>query len=147
CAHYEAALVEGPRATVALRGLRRIARRRGDLSEMIRLVDAELGGARARERDALLRYRIDLLMAAGEHDLARVYVGELLDAAPLDLPAILAHLELALLDDRTHEFGQALEMLARGAADPELRAAALSARAVVCAHQGDLAAAATWSAA
>ncbi|HMG53812.1 MAG TPA: hypothetical protein VK601_10020, partial [Kofleriaceae bacterium] len=145
--HYEAALVADRGATAALRGLRRIARAAGDAAEMIRLLDAELAVAGPRERGALLRYRIDLLMAQGEQDLARVAVGELLDAAPADLAALLAHLELALLDDRAAEFAAALERLAGAVTDPALRAALHAARAALATHQRDAAGAASWAAA
>jgi tetratricopeptide (TPR) repeat protein len=145
--HYDAALLADRRATAALRGLRRLARTQGDLEEVTRLVDAEIAIAGAREKAALLRYRIDLLMATGEHDLARVAVGEALDGAPSDIPALLAQLELACLDDRADEFGGALEQLAHAVADPALRGAMQSARAALAEHHGDTAAAAAWSAA
>ncbi|MBS1119104.1 MAG: Tetratricopeptide repeat protein [Deltaproteobacteria bacterium] len=143
-AHYEAALVANPHAREALRGLRRIARDNGDLGEVARLVDVELAIATGRERDALLRYRIDLLMATGELDVARVAVGELLDSAPLDISALLANLELMFVDDRAAEFAKALELLAHAVTDPMLRRAVQSARAVVAAHDGDQATAALW---
>ena len=146
-AHYEAALLADRHTTVALRGLRRIARGQGDLEEVTRLVDAEIAVASPREREPLLHCRIDLLMAIGEHDIARVAVGAVLDGKPLDVPALLAHLELAYMDERTDELCAALEQLAEAVQDPELRAAAQSARAVLAAHQGDPAAAATWAAA
>jgi len=143
-AHYDAALVADRRATAAMRGLRRSARATGDLVEMIRLVDAELAVAGALEREALARYRIDLLMATGEQDIARVAAGELLDRAPLDIPALLAHLELALLDNRGDEFRRALEMLAEAVTDPALRGAMQVARDVLAAHHGNATAAAAW---
>jgi hypothetical protein len=145
--HYEAALIADPRSTVALRGLRRIARAHGDLQEVMRLVDTEIAVASPRERDPLLHSRIDLLMATREHDVARVAVGGVLDARPLDVPALLAHLELAYMDERTDEVCRAFEQLAEAVSDPELRAAAQSARAVLAAHHRDPATAAKWSAA
>ncbi len=139
-AHYEAALLADSSAIEAMRGLRRIAFGRGALDELVRLVDAELTVAGARERDALDRYRLDLLMAAGEHDLARVAVGELLDRAPTELATLFVDLELAFLDGRGDELHRALELVGKAVSDPELRCAAHSAAAVVAAHLGDEAA-------
>jgi tetratricopeptide (TPR) repeat protein len=145
--HYDAALLVDPRATTALRGLRRIARASSDLVEATRQLDAELAVAGALERRPLGHYRVDLLLASGEHDLARVAVGELLDTAPSDVRALLAQLELAFLDGRADEFGKALEQLAHAVSDNELRAAVQTARAMLAAHHDDPAAAAAWFAA
>jgi tetratricopeptide (TPR) repeat protein len=142
--HYDAALLLDPRATPALRGLRRIARSAGDLVEATRLLDSEIAVAGALERRPLGHYRIDLLMASGEQDLARVAVGEILDTAPSDVRALLAHLELAFLDGRADEFGAALEQLAHAVTDDELRGAAQAARGALAAHQDDNAAAMAW---
>ena len=146
-AHYDAALLADPRATAALRGLRRLARASGDLVEAVRHLDAEIAVAGALERRPLGHYRIDLLMASGDQDLARVAVGEVLDSAPSDVRALLAHLELAFLDGRADEFGSGLEQLAHAVTDPELRAAVQSARGALAAHHNETAAAATWFAA
>src|SRR5579863_1325491 len=91
-AHYDAALLVDPRATSALRGLRRLARASSDLGEATRQLDAELAVAGALERRPLAHYRLDLLLASGDQDLARVAVGELLDQAPSDVRALLAQL-------------------------------------------------------
>jgi hypothetical protein len=115
--HYDAALMSDPRATPALRGLRRLARTSGDLAEAIRHLDAEISVAGALERRPLGHYRVDLMMASNEQDLARVAAGELLDQAPSDVRALLAQLELAFLDGRADEFGVALEQLARAVSD------------------------------
>ena len=120
--HHEAALLHDPRSFPALRGLRRLARAGGDLEEATRHLDAEIGIAGARERRALALHRVDLLMAAGEQDLARVAVGELLDEAA-DIRALLAQLELAFLDGRVDELGDSLERLAAAVADDALRSA------------------------
>jgi cellulose synthase operon protein C len=146
-AHYDAALLADPRATAALRGLRRIARAQSDLVEATRQLDAEIAVAGALERRPLGHYRVDLLMAIGETDLARVAVGELLDSAPSDVRALLAQLELAFLDGRAEEFGKALEQLAHAVTDNELRAAVQQARAMLAAHHSDNSAAVTWFAA
>jgi len=146
-AHYDAALLADPRATAALRGLRRLARASSDLDEATRHIEAEIAVAGALERRPLGHYRVDLLMASGEQDLARVAVGEILDSAPSDVRALLAQLELAFLDGRAEEFGIALEQLAHAVSDSELRAAVQSARAVLAAHHNDTASAATWFAA
>ena len=145
--HYDAALLADPRATAALRGLRRLARASGDLVEAVQHLDAEIAVAGALERRPLGHYRIDLLMASGEQDLARVAVGEALDTAPSDVRALLAHLELAFLDGRADEFGAALEQLAHAVTDAELRAAVQSARGALAAHHNDTAGAASWFAA
>ena len=142
--HYDAALLADPRATAALRGLRRIARASGDLAEATRYLDSEIAVAGALERRPLGHYRVDLLMASGEQDLARVAVGEILDNAPSDIRALLAQLELAFLDGRADEFGVALEQIAQAVSDPELRAAAQSVRGALAAHHNDAAAAVTW---
>ncbi|MEO8703063.1 MAG: hypothetical protein ABI867_23665, partial [Kofleriaceae bacterium] len=145
--HYDAALLADPRATAALRGLRRIARASGDLGEATRHLDTEIAVAGALERRPLGHYRVDLLMASGEQDLARVAVGEILDSAPSDIRALLAQLELAFLDGRADEFGVALEQIANAVADHELRAAVQGARGALAAHHNDTAAAVTWFAA
>jgi hypothetical protein len=143
-AHYDAALLADPRATSALRGLRRLARQSSDLEEATRHLDAELAVAGALERRPLGHYRVDLLLASGDQDLARVAVGEILDSAPSDVRALLAQLELAFLDGRADEFGSALEQLAHAVTDPELRAAVQSARALLAAHHDDAAGAVAW---
>jgi hypothetical protein len=145
--HYDAALMLDPRATPALRGLRRLARTSGDLAEAIRHLDAEISVAGALERRPLSHYRVDLMMASNEQDLARVAAGELLDQAPSDVRALLAQLELAFLDGRADEFGVALEQLAQAVTDTELRAALQSARGALAAHHNDTGAAAGWFAA
>jgi hypothetical protein len=145
--HYDAALISDPRATPALRGLRRLARTSGDLAEAIRHLDAEIGVAGALERRPLGHYRVDLMMASNEQDLARVAAGELLDQAPSDVRALLAQLELAFLDGRADEFGVALEQLAQAVSDTELRAALQSARGALAAHHNDTGAASAWFAA
>ncbi|MBA3460721.1 MAG: hypothetical protein H0T46_12210, partial [Deltaproteobacteria bacterium] len=143
-AHYDAALLADPRATAALRGLRRLARAAGDLVEAVQHLDAEIAVAGALERRPLGHYRIDLLMASNDQDLARVAVGETLDSAPSDVRALLAHLELAFLDGRADEFGAALEQLAHAVSDNELRAAVQSARGALAAHHNDTKGAASW---
>ncbi|HSN28166.1 MAG TPA: hypothetical protein VLT45_17895, partial [Kofleriaceae bacterium] len=145
--HYDAALLADPRATAALRGLRRIARGQSDLVEATRQLDAEIAVAGALERRPLGHYRVDLLLASGEQDLARVAAGEILDSAPSDVRALLAQLELAFLDGRADEFGHALEQLAHAVTDNELRAAVQQARGALAAHHNDTGGAATWFAA
>ena len=54
--------------------------------EATRQLDAELAVAGALERRPLAHYRIDLLIASGEQDLARVAVGELLDQRAVGRP-------------------------------------------------------------
>ncbi len=141
---YDGALLSDPRATAALRGLRRLARASGDLEEAVRHLDAEIAVASALERRPLSYSRIDLLMASGAQDLARVAVGEVLDSAPSDVRALLAHLELTFLDGRAEEFGGALEQLAHAVTDPEFRAAVQAARGTLAAHHNDATGAARW---
>src|SRR3569623_3377627 len=145
--HYDAALLADPRATAALRGLRRIARGQSDLVEATRQLDAEIAVAGALELRPLGHYRDDLLMASGAQALARVAAGELLDSAPSDVRALLAQLELAFLDGRAEEFGPALDQLAHAVSDNELRAAVQQARGALAAHHADTGGAATWFAA
>ena len=121
-------MLADPRAGAALRGLRRLARGAGDLSEATRLLEVELQIAGPLERRALGLHRVDLLMAAGEQDLARVSVGELIDQAQGDVRAQLAQLELAFLDGRAAELDEALVRLAAALTDPALRAATQIAR-------------------
>jgi len=142
--HYDAALLADPRATAALRGLRRLARAQGDLVEATRQLDAEIAVAGALERRPLGHYRIDLLMASGEHDLARVAVGDILDSAPSDVRALLAQLELAFVDGRAEEFGRALEQLAHAVTDSQLRAAVQQARGLLAGHHNDAEGAVKW---
>jgi cellulose synthase operon protein C len=139
--HYEAALIADPRSTAALRGLRRIARASADLSEATRHLDAELMIAGGLEKRPLALHRVDLLMAAGEQDLARVAVGELLDESPHDVRGLLANLELAFLDGRADEFDDSLARLGDAVADPGLRAVALVARGHLGERGGDTGAA------
>lgn len=129
--HFDAAVLADPRLGAALRGLRRIAMASGDLSVATHQLDAELEVAGALERRPLGHYRADLLMAASEQDLARVAVGEMLDAAPSDVRALIAQLELAYLDGRYEELGASLGQLAHAVSDAGLRAAAETARAVL----------------
>ncbi|MBP6845036.1 MAG: hypothetical protein KA201_14895 [Kofleriaceae bacterium] len=141
-ASYDAALLADPRATAALRGLRRIARGAGDVAEATTHLDAELGIAGPLERRALALHRVDLLMAASEQDLARVAVGELIDEAKSDVRAQLAQLELAFLDGRADELDEALERLGAVLADGGLRAAVDVARGHLRDRSGDRAGAA-----
>lgn len=134
---YEAALLADPRATAALRGLRRIARGQGDVAEATRWLEVELPLAGPLERRALGLHRVDLLMAAGEQDLARVSVGELIDQAQGDVRAQLAQLELAFLDGRAAELDEALAHLADALTDPALRAATDVARGHLAERAGD----------
>jgi tetratricopeptide (TPR) repeat protein len=142
--HYEAALREDRQALRAIRGLRRNARAIGHHAEVARLLGEELAHAGARERDPLRRHRLDLLLASDEQDLARREVGGILDAAPLDVGALLADLELAFVDDRTPELANALEQLSRAVVDRGLRAAVSTARAILAVRQNDVASAAIW---
>jgi tetratricopeptide (TPR) repeat protein len=144
-AHYDAALVAAPQTAAALRGLRRLAWASGDLAEVARTIDVELPIAGSHERTALARYRIDVLMATGEQDLARVAVGEVLDHAPNAVAVLLANLELAFLDKRVDDERSALEQLEQAAIDPPLRAALRAARAALAERLGDRTGAIAWA--
>lgn len=143
-AHYDAALAIESQSAIALRGLRRIASQRGDFAEVARLLEAELANASPRERSGLARHRVDVLLAAGEVDLARVAVGEILDRTPDDVSTLFAALELALLDGRRADVGTLFESVAGVAAEPQLRAAAQCARGVLAASDANTTTAATW---
>ncbi len=106
--HLDAALVLDPRLTSAHRALRRIERRLGNWEQVLGQLESEIQTAGAMEARALSAYRVDLLMAAGEPDLARVAVGELLDDSPRDTRALLANLELAFVDGREDEIQESL---------------------------------------
>jgi tetratricopeptide (TPR) repeat protein len=139
-AHYETALTIDPRSRVALRGLRRIARAADDLGELARLLDLDIAIAGPHERAPLQRHLIDVLLAAREHDLARVAVGNLLDSGANDPALRLAYLELALVDRRVDEVRETLEILAE-TLQGDLRAAIESARSVLAQASNDLIAA------
>src|SRR5262249_47455006 len=70
-AHYDAALMAEPGATRAMQGLRRLARANGDHNEALRLVALETARAAPREREPLLRYQLDLLLALRDLNAAR----------------------------------------------------------------------------
>jgi tetratricopeptide (TPR) repeat protein len=137
-AHFDAALLADPRCTPALRGLRQLARAAADWDEVGRLLEAELAVSGTLERRALALHRVDVLVAAGELDQARVGVGELLDGAPSDVRALLANLELAFLDGRADEFGDSLRRLADSIAEPAVRAAARVVRGHLAERAGAL---------
>ncbi len=109
--HLEAAIVLDPRSQLAMRGLRRLAAHTGDLAEVVTWIDAELPIAATAERDGLVRYRIDVLLALGEHDLSRISIGERLDVEPSESESLVAQLVLAFLDDRLDELRTTLDAL------------------------------------
>lgn len=146
-AHFESALLLDPGAVAALRGLRRLAWARGDLLRAAELAAIEAPRIGARERAELSRHRIDLLLAIGELGLARIAVHEVLATAPTDLGALLALLELAFVDRRADELGDALERLARILTDDELRAATQAVRGLLAARAGDTESSSDWVAA
>jgi tetratricopeptide (TPR) repeat protein len=141
--HYDAALALDPGTRQAMRGLRRLARERGDLADALRLLDAELAIAAPRERDAALRYRLHLLLGLEEHTLAHAAVDDLLARDPADVAAQLTALELAIADDRIDDMAAHTERLA-DLVTGELRGALHAARAVLAARQADHAAAGLW---
>ena len=139
--HYELALLADPRSTTAMRSLRRVASNVGDIAEATRLLESEYNVASGNERHALGLARVDLLMASGDHDLARVAVGDLLDASPSDVRGLLAQLELAFLDGRAAEMGETLERLSQAVSDPAVQSWAQFARGQWAEHGGQLPAA------
>lgn len=136
--HFDEALKFDPHLVPANRALRRIERVLGNWEEVINLLDKELAKASPAERDALAQYRIGLLMAVGEMDLARVAVGELLDATPTDARALLANLDLAVIDGREEEIESTLDSLSEVLTEPALMAAALSLGAALAERGGRL---------
>ena len=133
--HYDGALQLDPRLRPPLRALRRVERALGNFGEAVRHLDAEIELASAMEKRALQAYRADLLIATGEHDLARVAVGALLDDAPADVRSLLANLELAWVDGRHEEVDSSLQRLAQAVADDGLAAALLRARGLLAQSQ------------
>ncbi|MDX2093473.1 MAG: hypothetical protein SFX73_36855 [Kofleriaceae bacterium] len=129
-AHYDTALAADPHSRTALASLRRLARGEGDLGEVTRLVEVELAFATGVEREALARYRLDLLLARGEVATAAPIIDELLAVAPDDIGALLGRLELAMRGGRGEELDAALAHLATALTDPELRGAVYTARCV-----------------
>ena len=123
--HLEAAIALDPRSHLAMRGLRRLAYREGDLGEVVTWLDAELPLASAGERDGFARYRTDVLLGLGDQDLARIAIGDRLDTRPSDPEALVAQLVLAFLDDRTEELQTTIQALA-AASSAILREAARS---------------------
>ena len=120
-AHFDAALLGEVASPVALRGLRRLAFHARDLAEFSRLIDEEVVSMGEQEGKALGHYRLAVLMAAGERDLARVAAGELLDESPDDFVALVSELALAFGDDR--ERARIAGVLAATTDDPGLRVA------------------------
>ena len=129
-AHYQAALAADPRSRTALASLRRIARSEGDLAELARLVDTELAFATGTERDALARYRLDVLLARGDHAAAAAVIDELLARSPSDVGAWMVRLELALRARRSEDADAVLAVLASVLVDADLRGAIETARTV-----------------
>lgn len=129
--HLDEALKLDPRLVPANRALRRIERLLGNWSEVLNQLDKEMAKASPLEVRALASYRVDLLIATGEFDLARVAVGELLDSAPADTRSLLANLELAFVDGRLDELAATIEALAAALTELEFRAAILALQGVV----------------
>lgn len=146
-AHFESALRADPSAVAALRGLRRISCASGELLRAAQLAALEAPLVSERERAELSRHRIDLLLAIGELGLARVAVNEVLAATPADLGALLGLLELAFVDRRTEELGDALERLTRILTDDELRGAIQAIRGLLAARVADAEGSSRWSSA
>jgi tetratricopeptide (TPR) repeat protein len=141
--HYEAALALAGSTRPALAGMRTLALRRGDLREAARLIESELPSATPAERIGLAQYRLDLLLALGERDLARQAVSELLVLRGDDLPLWLASAELAVRDRRMVDLATAFEHLAT-IDDAMLRSAAATGRAAVAVQAAVSTAAASW---
>ena len=79
--HLEEACNADQRLVPAVRAMRRLLLRRGELQEALRYLDHELELSAGDERHALAAYR-RICWAIGEQDLARVAYGELVDAQP-----------------------------------------------------------------
>ncbi len=135
--HLDEALKLDPRLIPANRALRRIERRLGNWDQVLGQLDNEIQKAGAMEARALAAYRTDLLRAAGEPDLARVAVGELLDSAPKDTRALLANLELAFVDGREDEVRTTLAALADSLSGPRLRSVVYEVAGIAAGRDGD----------
>lgn len=132
---YENALLDDDAAPGAVAGLLQVALATTDVNEYLRLLEVEQTTADAATAVAIAQHRADVLLATNEQDLARVAVGELLDRAPRDVPALIAQLELALADQRTEDFRIALTTLTDVIGDAGLRASLAVATAAL--SQGD----------
>jgi hypothetical protein len=121
--HYEEACHDDPKLLPGFRAMRRLLLRQREHREAIRYLDVELELSAPAEKLALAAYRADLFLAIGEQDLARVAFGELVDARPDDLRALLAQIELAWSDERDDELLHALQVTAPQVEDPQLCAA------------------------
>jgi tetratricopeptide (TPR) repeat protein len=129
--HYEAALLDDPTSVPVIHGLRGLAMRARDMVEMQRLLELEQSMVPTEQRDVLARHRIDLLLASGELDLARVAVGEALDSKSDDVASLFAQLNLTLSDGRIDEFAGAMAQLDGALSDPALRASVALARSSI----------------
>ncbi|MCC6999300.1 MAG: hypothetical protein IT370_32105 [Deltaproteobacteria bacterium] len=136
-AGYEAALDAHPGHLPALRGLRRLALAAGQFDVALPLLEEERQGGSPAERLVLDAYRTDLLLGRGEQDLARLVVGELLDASPDHRRGLMAALELAYSDGRDEEIGPLATRLAGLTQDPALAGALLVLRARLAERAGD----------
>lgn len=136
-AGYEAALDAHPGHLPALRGLRRLALAAGQFDVALPLLEEERSHGAPAERLVLDAYRTDLLLGRGEQDLARLVVGELLDASPEHRRGLMAALELAYSDGRDEEIGPLATRLAGLTQDPALAGALLVLRARLAERAGD----------
>ena len=135
--HFEEALALDPGSAAAARALRRIAGTLGDHRGALAYLDVELSLLHeGEEMRTLAAWRADLLIAAGEQDLARVAYGELLDRRPDDPRALLAQLELAFADERDDEVCDTLSRAAANVHDSGFSAALLSLRGRLLARAG-----------
>lgn len=135
-AHFDAALQASPASLTALHELRRLAWADANLAEAARLALLELRVASERERVALSRIRVEMLLAAGEREAARESVHELLARAPRDVGLWLAELELVYTDHRD-DVADVVGRFVDVVEDGELRGSLHAVRALCAWARGD----------
>lgn len=141
--HYNAALLAVPDLGPAIEGVRRLALRRADVLQAIRMIDRQLVVASGRDREALERYRADLAFAARDWKTAQYAFTSLTARASTDIAAMLGEVAVAVAERRVQEVAGALERIAM-VDGHALRSAFACARAAIAVGQVDSAGSALW---
>lgn len=98
---FEAALGRRPGSALAFERVYRLARKRGDRSRLVELIDARLDAVHSETlRIELLWEKARYCRLLGRRNLAVLALQELLRLAPDHLPALALSAELELLDER-----------------------------------------------